>query len=115
MRRARIEHDDEQCRAPQAERSPAGLGHAGQTAGGDQPRIFEQLEPARLLGRRHGGGKLDLLGIDHQCPGERFPGFLHAAHAEQPARRFRDPEADHEHQHERRQPDQEEAAPADDR
>ena len=52
MRRGRVEHDHEQRRAPQTERGAAGLRQTGQAAGGNQPRIFEQLEPARLLERR---------------------------------------------------------------
>jgi hypothetical protein len=55
------------------------------------------------------------LRVDHQRPGERLARVIHAAHAHQPARRFRDPVADHEHQHERHQADQEQAAPADHR
>jgi len=57
-----LEHQHEQRRPPQGERGAAGLGQSGQASGGDEPRIFEQFDPSRLVGfrerRRQRAGKV---------------------------------------------------------
>ena len=106
-----LEQQDEQRGRPQDHAVDAGLG-AGIAEPGDQhaARRLEELEP-RGLGRQRRAGRGrqgECRGFDLQRPGERRAGFLVAALADQPPRRFRHPEANEQHQRRRQHADGEE-------
>ena len=112
--RRHLQQQHEQRRRPQRDAVDAGLRAGIAEPGDDQAaRIFEEIEPVALDDRAGvGGGRQRQRGRFHlQRPGQRLARLLVAALAAQPARRFRHPEPDQQHQQRRQHADREQQPP----